>query len=64
MNSEQYHQEKEDTGTQVRAICKARGLSRRELGELAGTNQTVVAKIEKGESQQPLVVEGLALALQ
>lgn len=42
----------------------ARGLTQAELGELAGTNQAVIQKIENRKTLHPHMVDDLALSLQ
>ena len=42
----------------------ARRLTQAELGELAGTNQAVIQKIENRKTLHPLMVDDLALSLQ
>ena len=41
----------------------ANGITQAKLGELAGTNQAVIQKIENGWTLRPRMVDGLALAL-
>ena len=42
----------------------ARGLTQAALGELAGTNQAVIQKIENQKKLHPRMVDDLALSLQ
>ncbi len=48
----------------LRKIRIARGLTQAEPGELAGTNQAVIKKIENRKTLHPRMVDDLALSLQ
>lgn len=64
MNQLDLREAKAGIGARVCEIRKERKLTQQELGELAGTNQSVIQKIESGKSKNPRIVEGLALALE
>lgn len=48
----------------LRETRTAKGMTQTQLAELAGTNQTVVQKIENGASVRPRCLAGLAYALE
>ena len=56
-------QAKEGIGIRLREARIERGFTQEQLGELAGTNQAVIQKIENGKTMHPRVVDGLAIAL-
>ena len=57
-------QAKEGIGIRLRETCQAQGTTQEQLGELAGTNQAVIQKIENGVTRHPRSVDGLAIALE
>ncbi len=63
MNHAELEQAKLTIGTRLREARIAKGITQEELGELAGTNQAVIQKIENGWTLRPRMVDGLALAL-
>ena len=64
MTHKELQQAKEQIGIRLREARQARGFTQEELGELAGTNQAVVQKIENGVTRHPRMVDGLAVALE
>jgi len=54
----------EGIGIRLRETRLDRGLTQEQLGELAGTNQAVVQKMENAKTTHPRVVDGLAIALE
>jgi len=64
MTPKELEQAKLTIGARLREARIAKGITQAELGELAGTNQAVVQKIESGVTLRPRMVDGLALALQ
>ena len=64
MNQFELREAKAGMGDRLRETRKKRELTQQELGDLAGTNQAVIQKIENGKSKNPRIVEGLAMALQ
>ena len=64
MNQSELREAKAGLGTRLRETRRKRELTQQELGDLAGTNQAVIQKIENGKSKSPRMVEDLALALE
>ena len=60
---EDYQQAKHGIAIRLQQMRKKRGLTQAKLGELSGTNQAVIQKIENGKSRSPRVIEDLAFAL-
>lgn len=54
----------ESLATRLRARREQKGLTQAHLGELAGTNQGVIQKIENGKSLQPRKIEAIAQVLE
>ena len=63
MTREDYQQVKHGIAIRLQQMRKKRGLTQAKLGELSGTNQAVIQKIENGKSRSPRVIEDLAFAL-
>lgn len=63
MTAQELEQAKASIGERLREVRLSHGLTQEKLGELAGTNQAVVQKIENGKVWHPRVVAGLAIAL-
>jgi SOS-response transcriptional repressor LexA len=55
---------KTSLGQRIKARRKALGLSQERLGELAGVDQTVISKLERGDVQETSRIAGLANVLQ
>ena len=64
MNQFELREAKAGIGTRLRETRKKRELTQQELGDLAGTNQAVIQKIENGKSKNPRMVEDIALVLE
>lgn len=64
MTHTELQQAKQGIEIRLREARQARGFTQEELGELAGTNQAVVQKIENGVTRHPRMVDGLAVALE
>ena len=64
MNQMELEQAKLGIGTQLREARTAKGITQEQLGELAGTNQAVIQKIENGKAIHTRIVDRLSLALQ
>jgi len=47
----------------VRTLRTAKGLTQRQLGDLAGSNQAAIQKIEIGKSMRPRCLSALAAVL-
>ena len=60
MNQFELREAKAGIGTRLRETRKKRELTQQKLGDLAGTNQAVIQKIENGKSINPRIVEDLA----
>ena len=63
MTQKELEQAKASIGVRLRDVRLSQELTQEKLGELAGTNQAVVQKIENGKVWHPRVVAGLAIAL-
>lgn len=48
----------------LRELRTAKGMTQIQLGELAGTNQAVIQKIENGKSMRPRCIAALAVVLE
>ena len=64
MTLTELQQAKEAIGIRLRETRLDRGFTQERLGELAGTNQAVIQKIENGKVRHPRIVDGLAVALE
>jgi transcriptional regulator with XRE-family HTH domain len=51
-------------GERLRLVRRERGLTQAELGELSGTNQAVIQKIENGNSLRPRQIMKIAQILE
>lgn len=51
-------------GERLRLVRRERGLTQAELGEMSGTNQAVIQKIENGNSLRPRQIMKIALILE
>ena len=63
MTNMETQQAKSGIGARIRETRISKGLTQGRLGELAGTNQVVIQKIENGKVWNPPVVAELASAL-
>jgi transcriptional regulator with XRE-family HTH domain len=54
----------EHIGERLRVIRRERGLTQAQLGELSGTNQAVIQKIENGNSLRPRQILKIAEVLE
>ena len=63
MNKFELREAKAGISTRLRETRKNRELTQQELGDLAGTNQAVIQKIENGKSLRPRNIEHIAGAL-
>ena len=64
MNQTELELAKLAIGDRLREARIARGITQAELGELAGTNQAVITKIEQGKSCYNRMLDVLAIALE
>ncbi|OOZ37442.1 hypothetical protein BOW51_02550 [Solemya velesiana gill symbiont] len=53
----------ESLGTRLRACRTAKNITRKQLGQLSGTDQSVIQKIENGRTQMPRQIEAIAAAV-
>ena len=53
----------ENIGSRLRMLRREKGHTQAELGDLAGTNQASIQKIENGKSIRPRMIMELAEAL-
>jgi transcriptional regulator with XRE-family HTH domain len=51
-------------GERLRLVRREKGLTQAELGELSGTNQAVIQKIENGNSLRPRQIMKIAQILE
>ncbi len=63
MTREDYQRAKHGIAIRLQQMRKKLGLTQAKLGELSGTNQAVIQKIENGKSRSPRIIEDLAFAL-
>ena len=56
MTHTELKQAKEGIGIRLREARLDRGITQERLGELAGTNQSVIQKIENGKTMHPRMV--------
>jgi len=64
MTPTELEQAKLGIGSRLREAGISQGLTPEELGELVGTNQAVIQKIENGKTRHLRIVDGLAIALE
>jgi len=64
MTPTELEQAKLGIGSRLREAGISQGLTQEELGELVGTNQAVIQKIENGKTRHLRIVDGLAIALE
>ncbi len=53
----------ENVGSRLRMVRREKKLTQAKLGEIAGTNQAVLQKIENGKSLRPRIIMELAEVL-
>ena len=64
MTHTELQQAKEGIGIRLRETRIERSLTQEQLGELAGTNQAVIQKIENGKSFRPRLIMEIAESLE
>ena len=63
MTNQEIQQARPGIGARLREARISRGLTRKKLGKLSGTNKAIIQQIEKGKVWNPCVVTELASAL-